>query len=78
MGPLVQGNIDQNLKWNAHYQMETIEICRPMQCNPRSGLIVWPETATPFYLQGLSGAQQAIIDIAISFVLGTSFWDSKL
>ncbi|MBI5286428.1 MAG: apolipoprotein N-acyltransferase, partial [Deltaproteobacteria bacterium] len=51
---IVQGNIDQNIKWNPTYQEETVRIYTGLSREvARSGvrLIVWPETATPFYLQ---------------------------
>ena len=49
---LVQGNIDQSLKWNPAYQKKTIkryiELTRSAQPAERD-LTVWPETALPFY-----------------------------
>lgn len=66
---LVQGNIDQNLKWNPHYQMQTIDIYRSLslQSAPApGGLIVWPETATPFYFQQRSAVQAAVVETAVA------------
>jgi apolipoprotein N-acyltransferase len=51
---LVQGNIDQSIKWNPQYQDETIDIYNSLSLKnapTARGLIVWPETATPFYFQ---------------------------
>ncbi len=49
---LVQGNIDQSLKWNPAYQKKTIdryvELTRSAQ-TPDTDLTIWPETALPFY-----------------------------
>lgn len=52
---LVQGNIDQTLKWDEAFQEGTVERYTSMS---RAGieanapdLIVWPETAMPFYFQ---------------------------
>ncbi len=50
---VVQGNIDQSIKWDAAFQMQTIARYNRlsqtvMKKNP--DLIVWPESATPFYL----------------------------
>ena len=50
---VVQGNIDQALKWNATYQVASVEKYlalseRVLKEGP--DLVVWPETATPFYL----------------------------
>lgn len=55
---IVQANIDQGMKWDAEYQSGTVE----RYCNLSSklvreaspDLIVWPETALPFYLQDMS------------------------
>ncbi len=66
---LVQGNIDQNLKWNSRYQLQTIDIYRSLslQSAPSpDGLIVWPETAVPFYFQQRNAMQAAIVDIAVT------------
>jgi apolipoprotein N-acyltransferase len=51
---LVQPNIRQDLKWDPAFQEETMEIYEDMTLasishNPR--LVVWPETATPFFFQ---------------------------
>lgn len=52
---IIQGNIDQNMKWDQKYQEETLEkylqlSLAEVQTN-KPKLIVWPETAMPFYLQ---------------------------
>jgi apolipoprotein N-acyltransferase len=51
---LIQGNIDQSVKWHPAFQEETIRIYTALsrQAAPTgNGLIVWPETATPFFFQ---------------------------
>jgi len=51
---LIQGNIDQNQKWDQAYQEATVhEYIRltRMELIPEPDLVVWPETAMPFYLQ---------------------------
>ena len=51
---LIQGNIDQNIKWNPAFQEETVRIYKTLtrQAAPSAGgLVVWPETATPFFFQ---------------------------
>jgi apolipoprotein N-acyltransferase len=66
---LVQGNIDQNLKWNSRYQLQTIDIYRALSLQSApfpNGLIVWPETAAPFYFQQHDAMQSAVVDIAVS------------
>ena len=54
---LVQGNIDQLVKWDREFQESTtrkyIKMSRSDNCrmstNQKPDLIVWPETAAPFY-----------------------------
>jgi apolipoprotein N-acyltransferase len=52
---VVQGNIEQDKKWNPAYQAETIGIYKRLTLEARKarpGLVIWPETATPFYFTG--------------------------
>lgn len=54
---MVQGNIDQSMKWNPTYQRETVDrylqavadVVKEADTPPE--LVVWPETAMPFYFQ---------------------------
>lgn len=51
---LVQPNIRQDLKWNPRFQEESMEIYEEMTLGSAPydpALIVWPETATPFFFQ---------------------------
>ena len=51
---LIQGNIDQSRKWNPADQQETLTIYKSLSEQlplSGSGLVVWPETAMPFYFQ---------------------------
>lgn len=52
---LIQGNIDQSLKWNPAFQEATVAIYRGLSEEAAAGgnadLLVWPESATPFYFQ---------------------------
>lgn len=50
---VLQGNIDQNKKWKRTFQQATIETYNNLatQANrDKPDLIVWPETATPFFI----------------------------
>ena len=51
---VIQGNIAQALKWDARFQQETtlkyIQLSREAK-KLQPDLVVWPETATPFYFQ---------------------------
>jgi apolipoprotein N-acyltransferase len=49
---VVQGNIDQSLKWNQSFQLETLAKYGRLSyaaSKEKPDLIVWPETAAPFY-----------------------------
>ena len=51
---LVQGNVEQALKWNPEQRQATVD--KYLQLSRQNGavapeLIIWPEAATPFYLQ---------------------------
>jgi apolipoprotein N-acyltransferase len=50
---VVQGNIDQTLKWDSTHQRSTVNKYLDLSLTQRAeqpDLIVWPETAMPFYL----------------------------
>ncbi|MBI4823355.1 MAG: apolipoprotein N-acyltransferase [Nitrospirae bacterium] len=49
---IIQGNIPQELKWSPEYQRDVIETYKDMTLSANSlspSLIVWPESAVPFY-----------------------------
>jgi apolipoprotein N-acyltransferase len=49
---LVQGNIDQDVKWDPAFQEDTIDKYLELSLSTKSehpDLVIWPETATPFY-----------------------------
>ena len=49
---VVQGNIDQAIKWDPAFQIETIKKYNRLSSKiniQRPDLIIWPESATPFY-----------------------------
>jgi len=51
---VIQGNIDQSLKWKKEYQLKTIDKYVDLSYQAslnKPDLIVWPETAAPFYYQ---------------------------
>lgn len=53
---LLQGNIPQDLKWDAASQQETVNLYTVLVSEVSRGpaapqLIVWPETAAPFYFE---------------------------
>lgn len=57
---LVQGNIDQSIKWDPSFQEATVSIYERLSreaCSSGADLVVWPESAVPFYFQ--SGGDDA-------------------
>ncbi|MBN1613914.1 MAG: apolipoprotein N-acyltransferase [Deltaproteobacteria bacterium] len=64
---LIQGNIEQDIKWNPLYQRDTLAVYRSLSlaaAEAEPDLIIWPETATPFYFQDVDDLQREILDIA--------------
>ena len=64
---LIQGNIDQSVKWSQKYQTDTMNIYRDMSADASKrgvSLIVWPETAAPFCFQNYDDRSRAVIDTA--------------
>jgi apolipoprotein N-acyltransferase len=64
---LVQGNIDQNIKWDARYQSETLNIYSSLSLHAipaQGGLIIWPETAAPFYFEQPDPLREEVVQLA--------------
>lgn len=61
---VVQGNVDQGLKWNPQYQADTVKKYAQLSleaiAKDSPALLVWPETAMPFYLQEDTGYRKAL------------------
>jgi apolipoprotein N-acyltransferase len=63
---LVQGNIDQSIKWDESFQRKTLDIYENLSlkvAERKPSLIIWPETATPFFFQAAKEYQPFILDI---------------
>lgn len=68
---VVQGNIEQDKKWDPAYQAETLSVYKRLTLaalKRHPDLVIWPETATPFYFTGASGKDQALTADLIEFV----------
>jgi apolipoprotein N-acyltransferase len=52
---VIQGNIPQDVKWDPEFKISTVDtylrLSRETSHTESPDLIVWPETATPFYFQ---------------------------
>jgi len=64
---VVQGNIEQAVKWNRDYQLRTLEVYETLTgewAGAGTELVVWPETAMPFFFQDGDGKQRRIRQLA--------------
>lgn len=63
---LIQGNIPQETKWEPAFQQETLDrhlrLTREAVAQERPDLVVWPETATPFYFLADSELSGRVIE----------------
>jgi len=51
---LIQGNVEQDIKWRPEFQEETVKIYLGLSraaAAAGADLLIWPETATPFYYE---------------------------
>ena len=65
---LVQGNIDQSIKWDESFQKETLRIYDRLSSKAANGepdLIIWPETATPFFFQEAKEYQPLVLEVPV-------------
>jgi len=76
---IVQGNVDQGQKWDPKFQAETVQKYIKLSTDVVQKLspqiVVWPETAMPFYLQDASPYQTALEKLAqttkTNFIIGS-------
>ena len=64
---IVQGNIDQSLKWNPEFQQETLAIYTELSKKAADFMphvIIWPETALPLFFQDPSALSQKVFKAA--------------
>jgi len=68
---VVQGNIEQDKKWDPAYQAETIAVYERLTneaLKQQPALVIWPETATPFYFNGNNPTDRALTTALSEFV----------
>jgi apolipoprotein N-acyltransferase len=68
---VVQGNIEQDKKWNPAYQGETMAVYKRLTreaLKEQPDLVIWPETSTPFYFSGIAPTDQALTADLVAFV----------
>jgi apolipoprotein N-acyltransferase len=64
---LIQGNVDQTVKWNPRFQKQTMSDYAFLTLKSVSSdgqLVVWPETAAPFFFQDRNDLHDSIIDLS--------------
>jgi apolipoprotein N-acyltransferase len=79
---IAQGGIDQSVKWDPEYQTETLDIYEALTMKARregAELVVWPETAAPFFFgweEELSRRLEGIVEKAgIPVIFGAPWFD---
>ncbi len=82
---LVQGNIDQKDKWTADNKRKTLEkyleLSKQVLQGKSSELIVWPETAMPFFVQNDPLAQKItnfVNENNIWLLTGSPFYEKQI
>jgi apolipoprotein N-acyltransferase len=68
---VVQGNIEQDKKWDPAFQLETLAVYRQLTREAlaeQPDLVIWPETAAPFYFSVAAPIDQALTSDLVSFV----------
>ncbi len=64
---LIQGNVEQFMKWNPAYQNQVINKYKDLTlkaAKENPALIIWPETATPFYFEESQTETEMMRDLA--------------
>ncbi len=79
---LAQGNIRQDIKWEPHFQRETVEIYSALTRRGsllKPDLVIWPETSTPFFFQEPSMLHSRILglvdEIGVPLLLGAPAYE---
>ena len=68
---VIQGNIEQDKKWDPTFQAQTLGTYKRLTreaLEQRPDLVLWPETATPFYFTGAAPADQVLTADLVAFV----------
>jgi apolipoprotein N-acyltransferase len=68
---VMQGNIEQDKKWDPAYQADTLAVYRKLTLDAlkeHPDVVIWPETATPFYFNSSGQRDQAMTADLAAFV----------
>ena len=81
---LLQGNIPQDVKWESKFQDETMAIYTDLTLRAQATLphlVIWPETATPFFFQDNFPYRSRILNLAqqmqTHLLFGSPGYDQK-
>jgi apolipoprotein N-acyltransferase len=81
---LIQGNIAQEIKWDRKFQQQTTEKYARLSVAAKQetpALVVWPETATPFYFPFHATLSRIVIDAVkntgADFLIGSPSFREK-
>jgi len=79
---LIQGNIPQDVKWDPAFKDSTIKVYEKLTneaCASGTDLVVWPESATPFYFQDEPGyaarIKRLVVDVESYLITGSPAYD---
>jgi len=79
---VAQGGIDQSVKWDPENQLATLEIYKELTRQARDAgaeLVVWPETAAPFFYGWEAELSRRLDDIVVSggipVIFGAPWYD---
>jgi apolipoprotein N-acyltransferase len=64
---IIQGNIDQSVKWDTAFMKESLDKYLSLTreaARSKPGLIVWPETAAPFFFQDNTESSREVLKAA--------------
>jgi len=64
---VVQGNIDQSVKWDRDYQEKTMDIYARLSHSAASygpDILVWPETSLPFFFQEDQDLSKVVFEVS--------------
>ncbi len=64
---VVQGNVEQSEKWDLAFREQSLKRYRELSLapgQPRPELVVWPETAAPFFFEDDSPHRRRLLDLA--------------
>jgi apolipoprotein N-acyltransferase len=77
---LMQGNIPQEKKWQKNYRPVSLNTYRQLNRNANSDLIIWPETAVPYFKHQISGwlkETERLLKPGQGLITGIPYYDEQ-